>query len=106
VRKPERNRAGGRFTRLFSAARRLLIDLGATKKRKEPTMANERETVFLEEPPLARVLFGDTRLAWLWLPLRIFLGWEWLEAGLHKFSDPAWMNGGTALRNTGSGECR
>ena len=40
---------------------------------------------------------GDTRLAWLWLPLRIFLGWEWLDAGLHKFSDPSWINGGAAL---------
>jgi len=61
-------------------------------------MAREkREAMVIEEPPLAKLFFADTRLAWLWLPLRLFLGWEWLEAGLHKFSDPAWMSGGTAL---------
>jgi thiosulfate dehydrogenase (quinone) large subunit len=56
------------------------------------------ETVVFEEPPIARYLFGDTRLAWLWLPLRIFLGWEWLEAGLHKYHDAAWFETGTALQ--------
>ena len=55
------------------------------------------ENVVLQEPPVARFLFGDTRLAWLWLPLRIFLGWEWLEAGLHKYADPEWIGSGTAL---------
>jgi thiosulfate dehydrogenase (quinone) large subunit len=55
------------------------------------------KNVVFEEPPVARFLFGDTRLAWLWLPLRIFLGWEWLEAGLHKYTDPGWIDGGTAL---------
>ncbi|HEY1372942.1 MAG TPA: DoxX family protein [Candidatus Binatia bacterium] len=57
-----------------------------------------RQTVVFEEPPLARFLFGDTRLGWLWLPLRLFLGWEWLEAGLHKYHDPAWFETGTALQ--------
>ncbi|HKA34892.1 MAG TPA: DoxX family protein [Candidatus Binatia bacterium] len=61
-------------------------------------MAKDHETVVFEEPPLARFLFGDTRLAWLWLPLRIFLGWEWLEAGLHKYHDPAWIGTGAALQ--------
>jgi thiosulfate dehydrogenase [quinone] large subunit len=55
------------------------------------------EAIVFEEPPLAKLLFADTRLAWLWLPLRLFLGWEWLDAGLHKFNDPAWTQGGTAL---------
>jgi thiosulfate dehydrogenase [quinone] large subunit len=57
-----------------------------------------REPVIFEEPPLARFLFGDTRLAWLWLPLRLFLGWEWLEAGLHKYHDPGWYETGSALQ--------
>jgi thiosulfate dehydrogenase [quinone] large subunit len=57
----------------------------------------KREAIVIEEPPLAKLLFADTRLAWLWLPLRLFLGWQWLEAGLHKYEDPAWLSGGTAL---------
>ena len=60
-------------------------------------MAQQHQSVILD-PPLARFLFGDTRLAWLWLPLRIWLGWGWFEAGLHKFNEPAWMDTGAALQ--------
>jgi thiosulfate dehydrogenase (quinone) large subunit len=59
-------------------------------------MAN-REAVMIEEPRIARLLFADTRFAWLWLPLRLYLGWVWWEAGWHKFVDPKWMDGGQAL---------
>ena len=51
----------------------------------------------LEDPPLARALFSSTGAAWLWLVVRLYVGYEWLEAGLHKVADPAWMSGGTAL---------
>lgn len=57
-----------------------------------------RQTVLVEDPPLARMLFSDTRLAWLWLPLRLFLGWQWLESGRGKFNNPQWMETGEALR--------
>ena len=34
----------------------------------------------------------------MWLPIRLFVGFEFLAAGLHKFGDPAWFGGsGTAL---------
>jgi len=36
-------------------------------------MAN-KEAVIKEEPPIARLLFADTRFAWLWLPLRFYFG--------------------------------
>jgi thiosulfate dehydrogenase [quinone] large subunit len=63
-------------------------------------MATERNrsATVLEDPPIARTLFGDTRLAWLWLPLRLYLGWSWLDAGLHKVTDPGWMQTGAALQ--------
>ncbi len=51
----------------------------------------------VEDPKIAQFLFKDTRAAALWLPLRIFIGWEWLDAGMHKFQDPKWMSDGTAL---------
>lgn len=51
-----------------------------------------------EDPPLARLLFSDPRLAWLWLPLRVWLGWQWLDAGRHKLADPRWMETGDAIR--------
>jgi thiosulfate dehydrogenase [quinone] large subunit len=59
-------------------------------------MAN-REAVMIEEPRIARLMFADTRFAWLWLPLRLYLGWAWWEAGWHKFVDPKWIDGGQAL---------
>lgn len=37
-------------------------------------------------------------MAWLWLPLRVWLGWQWLDAGMHKFSDPGWMSTGISLQ--------
>lgn len=44
----------------------------------------------LEDSPVARALFGDVRWAWLWLVLRLYLGWEWLQAGWGKLHNPAW----------------
>jgi thiosulfate dehydrogenase [quinone] large subunit len=50
------------------------------------------------DPPLARFLFQDTRAAALWLPIRLFVGWDWLTAGWHKFQDPKWLDTGVALQ--------
>ena len=43
-------------------------------------------------------LFTDPRAALLWLPLRVWLGLQWFDAGSHKLTDAAWMNGGVALK--------
>ena len=48
-------------------------------------------------PPWAYFLFKDTRAAWLWLPLRLYLGWAWLQHGLEKVTNPAWTQSGEAL---------
>ena len=52
----------------------------------------------IQDPPLARFLFSDKRAAWLWLPLRIWLGAQWIDASLHKISSPAWVQTGDALK--------
>ena len=59
---------------------------------------SDRTTAF-EDPHFIRVLFNDTRWAWLWLILRLYAGWEWLRAGWEKVISPAWVGGqaGTAL---------
>jgi thiosulfate dehydrogenase [quinone] large subunit len=51
----------------------------------------------IQDPPFARFLFGNTRMAWLWLIVRLYLGWDWLSAGWDKLT-PAWLDGGTALK--------
>jgi thiosulfate dehydrogenase [quinone] large subunit len=45
----------------------------------------------IPEPPLSRFLFADTKLAWLWLILRIYIGWQWLFAGYEKLISPLWI---------------
>lgn len=56
-----------------------------------------RSNRVIQDPPIARFFFADPRSAWIWLIVRVYLGWEWLQAGLHKWS-PAWLNGGEALK--------
>ena len=47
-----------------------------------------------EDPPLARFLFSDPRLAWLWLPFRVWLGWRWLDAERQNSPAQEWMETG------------
>lgn len=53
----------------------------------------------LEDPPVAKALFGDVRWAWLWLLVRLYVGWQWLSAGWGKLGNPAWTgeNSGAAI---------
>ncbi len=53
----------------------------------------------LEDPPVAQALFESVRWAWLWVPIRLFVGWQWLQAGLGKIGAPAWTgeNAGAAI---------
>lgn len=43
-----------------------------------------RGPAYIEEPPPARWLFGSSQAAWIWLIARLWLGWEWLQAGWGK----------------------
>lgn len=57
-----------------------------------------RKNQVVQDPPLARFLFADTRASWLWLLVRIWLGYKWIDAGLHKVSNPAWTQTGEAVK--------
>lgn len=52
----------------------------------------------LETPPFISMLFNDKRFSILWLAVRLWLGWKWIDAGWHKVSSPAWMQTGDALK--------
>ena len=39
---------------------------------------------YIPEPGLARFLFGDTRFAWFWLIVRLYVGYQWLIQGWEK----------------------
>jgi len=55
------------------------------------------DTVEVEGPPFARFLFSNTYAGWVWLPIRILLGYSFLDAGLHKLTGTGWIDGGAAL---------
>ncbi|MFZ5644828.1 MAG: DoxX family protein [Bacillota bacterium] len=43
-------------------------------------------------------ILRDKRLSVVWTLFRVWLGWQWLHAGLNKINDPKWMEGGAALK--------
>ena len=52
----------------------------------------------ITDSPVARALFSDTRWAWLWLVMRLYVGYTWITSGLGKLSNPAWVQTGEALK--------
>lgn len=55
----------------------------------------------IPEPKVSRFLFADMRLSWLWLILRLYVGWQWLEAGWEKINNPAWTGNSAGSALTG-----
>ena len=45
----------------------------------------------IPEPPISKFLFSDTRLAFLWLVLRVYIGYQWIMAGYEKIINPLWV---------------
>lgn len=60
---------------------------------------NGRE-IIVDENPLSRWLFTNTSSAWIWLVLRLYLGYSWFVAGINKMSSDMWTgeNAGEAVR--------
>ena len=57
----------------------------------------------LETPSLFKFLFEDKRSAIVWLIARVWLGYQWIEAGMHKVTNPGWMSTGDALKGFWTG---
>ena len=55
------------------------------------------EEVEIAGPGFSRFLFNNRAAGLFWLPIRVFVGVSFLYAGLHKFSDPGWTQGGASL---------
>jgi thiosulfate dehydrogenase (quinone) large subunit len=54
--------------------------------------------VQVTDPPVARYIFSDTRLAWVWLIVRLYMAYTWLSSGYGKLTSPAWTQSGSALQ--------
>lgn len=55
----------------------------------------------LEDPPIAKKLFGDVRFSWIWLLLRLYLAYEWLVAAQAKVGNPVWTGDKAGVALTG-----
>ena len=57
------------------------------------------QAIVVDENPFSRWLFTNTTSAWIWLILRLYLGYSWLMAGIKKVTSDAWTgsNAGVAV---------
>lgn len=62
-----------------------------------------RKGKVVQDPPFIKTLFNDRRFSVLWLALRLWLGYQWINAALHKIDNPAWVQTGDALKGFWSG---
>ena len=72
----------------------IVLLLAFFEDRKNP----ESQDVEIEGPAFTRFLFNNSRAGLFWLPIRLFVGFAWLESGWGKLTDPEWSQGGAALR--------
>lgn len=52
----------------------------------------------IDDPAGWKLLMGNIFFALVWMPVRFFVGREWLVAGEHKLRGDGWMDGGSALK--------
>lgn len=83
----------------------VLLVVALFEDRKQPGA----EEIQVEGPAFARYLFSNTRAGLFWLPIRLFLGFQWLQSGWNKlsptdadgvthfFAGTGWLDGGSSL---------
>jgi thiosulfate dehydrogenase [quinone] large subunit len=55
----------------------------------------------IEEPKFAQFVLQNPKFAWFWLIVRVYVGWQWTQAGWEKIHDPSWVGGGAGASLTG-----
>jgi thiosulfate dehydrogenase [quinone] large subunit len=57
-----------------------------------------RNNQAMQNLPFINTLLNHPLAGLLWLPIRVWLGYQWLTAGLHKLESASWISTGTALQ--------
>ena len=57
-----------------------------------------RQGTDIQDPPIARFLYGSTKMGLIWLAIRVFVGFQWLNSGYGKLYNAGWMGDGSALK--------
>ena len=58
----------------------------------------QKSRPIINDPGFLRFLLNDNRAAAFWLPIRLWLGWQWIQTADTKISNPEWMENGEALK--------
>ncbi len=55
--------------------------------------------VDIKQAKIFRFIFSSTQFAWVWLAVRLYVGYEWFNAGWEKLFNPTWIGeqSGTAI---------
>src|SRR6478672_4152104 len=62
-----------------------------------PAASLDNEGV-LQDHPVEVALFNRTGVVtFVWLVIRLYLGWQWAQAGWEKLQNPKWMDGTSLL---------
>ncbi|MCB0077531.1 MAG: DoxX family membrane protein [Anaerolineales bacterium] len=63
----------------------------------------DRKGHVIQNPHFVDWLFKSPTAGWLWLLPRLWLGWQWIEAALHKIDKPEWVQTGDAVKGFWTG---
>ena len=63
-----------------------------------PSTVGESGVGQVDDPVAWKLVMGNVFFAILWMPVRFFVGREWLAAGEEKLRSDGWMSGGAALK--------
>jgi thiosulfate dehydrogenase (quinone) large subunit len=59
---------------------------------------NRKYDRVIDEPGFVKTLLNDPRASVIWVIIRVWLGWQWVDAATSKIGNPAWTETGAALR--------
>lgn len=62
------------------------------------TLSARKQNRVIDEPNFVKQLLNNPRFSVIWLAIRVWLGWQWIDASAHKIGEEAWTGGGTALK--------
>ena len=62
-------------------------------KKNEPSLRIPRGST-IADAPVVKWSFNNPRAGLIWLVPRLWLGYRWIDAAVHKVSNPTWVNGG------------
>ena len=61
-------------------------------------LLQRKQNQVITDPPIVTRLLTDARFALIWLPIRVWLGLQWLQSAQGKLENAGWTQTGEALK--------